>query len=95
MDPANYDALYLPGGRAPEIIRLDKKVINIVRYFIDHQKPIAAQCHGLMYMASAGGIEGRNLTGFPGIANELKLSGAIFHETKPDDALVDGNIVTA
>lgn len=90
----NYDALVIPGGRAPEYLRLNDDVLKMVRHFVDKDKPIAAICHGLQIMAAAGGIEGRTLTAYPACGPEMKLAGANYKEVPPTEAVVDGNLVT-
>jgi len=90
----DYDALVIPGGRAPEYLRLNDEILKMVRHFVDEDKPIAAICHGLQIMAAAGGIEGRKLTAYPACGPEMKLAGADYREVPPTEAVVDGNLVT-
>ncbi len=96
-EPERYDVLILPGGRAPEYLRLDERVTNLVRHFIASGKPIAAICHGLQILTSAGGIDGRRCQGYPAVRPELEAAGAVWDP--PADALdsvcVDRNLVTA
>lgn len=94
VNPADYDALVLPGGRAPEYLRLDEKVINMVRHFVDKDKPIAAICHGLQILAAVGGIEGKKLTSYPACGPEMILAGADYQEVAPTEVVRDGNLVT-
>lgn len=91
----DYDGLVIPGGRAPEYLRLNKRVIEITTHFIEKNKPIACICHGIQILAACEGMKGRNLTCYPGVANDVKLSGANYKELGFEEALVDGNIVTA
>jgi protease I len=95
--PDNYDALVVPGGRAPEYLRLDERVLEIVRHFAAKEKPIAAICHGLQILVAAGVVEGRRCQAYPAVKPELVLSGATWDEPSPglDNACTDGNLVTA
>jgi protease I len=90
-----YDALVIPGGRAAEYIRLDDRVLTIVRHFADARKPIAAICHGLQVMAAAGVLEGRSCTAYPAVGPDVAQAGATFVRLPNDSALVDANLVTA
>lgn len=91
----SYDALVLPGGRAPEYLRLDQNVIALVRHFLSAKKPIAAICHGLQLLTAARGIEGRSVTAYPACGPEVALAGAKFVAVPADQVHVDGNLVTA
>ncbi len=97
VDPAAYDALVIPGGRAPEYLRLDERVLDVVRSFAAADKPIAAICHGLQLLAAAGAVGGRRCQAYPAVKPELVQAGAIWDEPSPglDSACVDGNLVTA
>jgi protease I len=97
VDPAKYDALVIPGGRAPEYLRLDERVLAIVRAFAAANKPIAAICHGLQILTAAGVVEGRRCQAYPAVKPELVRCGAQWDEPSPglDSACVDGNLVTA
>ncbi len=95
VDPADYDALVIPGGRAPEYIRLQKKVLDVVRHFSDEGKPIAAICHAVQLLAAAGVLEGRKCTGYPACGPEAKAAGADWQDIPVDGAFTDGNLVTA
>lgn len=95
VNPADYDALLLPGGRAPEFLRLNERVLEIVRYFAAEGKPIAAICHAGQILAAAGVITGRRISAYPACAPEIKLAGAQYVEIPVTDALTDGNFVTA
>lgn len=92
---ANYDALVVPGGRAPEYIRLNKSVLELVRQFDVARKPIAAICHGLQVLAAAGILKGRHCTAYAACGPEIRLAGGDYVEIAVDAALVDGNLVTA
>jgi protease I len=93
----DYDALVLPGGRAPEYLRLDEKVLKIVRHFASAKKPIAAICHGLQILTAAGVVEGRRCQAYPAVQPELEQAGANWDSPAPglDSACVDSNLVTA
>ena len=90
-----YDALVIPGGRAPEYIRLNEKVLDIVRHFIDNNKPIAAICHGAQVLAAAGVLENRSCSAYPAVGPDVVRSGGIYMDIAVDQAHVDGNLVTA
>jgi protease I len=91
----DYDALVIPGGRAPEYIRLNPRVLDIVRHFDREQKPIAAICHAVQILAAAGVVSGKQLTGYPACSPETKLAGANWIDTPIDQAVVDRHLVTA
>jgi len=91
----DYDALLIPGGRAPEYLRLNAEVLEIVRYFAKAQKPIAAVCHGPQLLAAAGVINGLACSAYPACGPEVTLAGGKFVDIPVDQAHVDGNLVTA
>ena len=93
--PESYDALLIPGGRAPEYLRLDERVPALVRAFDQAGKPIAAVCHGAQLLAAAGVLEGRECSAYPACAPEVRLAGGTFIDIAVDQAHVDGNLVTA
>lgn len=95
IDVASYDALVVPGGRAPEYLRLDHKVLSVVRHFADARKPIAAICHGPQLLAAAGVLSGRKVSAYPACAPEVALAGGDYAEIAVDSAITDGNLVTA
>ncbi len=92
---SSYDALVLPGGRAPEYLRLDEKVLAMVKHFADKQKPIAAICHGIQMLTAAGVVTGRTLTCYPAVGPEVAGCGGKWKNVAVDAAVVDGNLVTA
>lgn len=94
IDPDDYDGLILPGGRAPEYLRMDEKVIDIVRHFVKADKPIGAICHGPQILAAADVIRGKQVNCYPACAPEVKLAGARFVPVEMTDAVVDGKLVT-
>jgi len=90
-----YDALVIPGGRAPEYLRLNNKVIEIVRHFSDVGKPIAAICHGAQILAAAKVLKGRSCSCYPAVSPEVTATGGAYAELRMDEAHVDGNLVSA
>lgn len=97
INEKDYDALVIPGGRAPEYLRLDERVLSIVRHFADEKKPIAAICHGPQVLAAAGVLEGKACSAYPAVKPEVTLSRGKFVPPSEgfDNAHVDGNLVTA
>lgn len=95
LDPSDYDALVIPGGRAPEYIRLNERVLEIVRHFASTDKPIAAVCHGAQLLAAAGVLEGRACTAYPAVAPEVRAGGGEWVEVPVDRSWTDRNLVTA
>jgi len=95
VKPEDYDALIIPGGRAPEYIRLNDRVLHIVRHFAETKKPIAAICHGLQVMAAAGVLEGKSCTAYPAVGPEVRAARGEYVEVPIDKAHVDENWVTA
>jgi protease I len=94
IDAANYDGLVVPGGRAPEYLRLNEKVLEIVRHFFEANKPVAALCHGPQLLAAAGTLQGRKVNCYPACAPEVKLAGGSYVQVDFSDAVVDGKLVT-
>lgn len=90
-----YDALYLPGGRAPEYLRLNSKVIQLIQDFIAADKPVAAICHGPQLLTAAGVIEGKKVSAYPACEPEVRLAGGEYVSLKMDQAITDGKLVTA
>jgi protease I len=95
VSPESYDALVLPGGRAPEYLRLDPKVLQLVRHFAQAGKPIAAICHGVQVLTAAGVVEGKGCTAYPAVEPEVRSAGGKWAAMPVDGAHVDGNLVTA
>jgi protease I len=95
IKPEEYDALVIPGGRAPEYIRMNERVLEIVRHFAENNKPIAAICHGAQVLTAAGVVKGRKINAYPAVGPEVKVAGGEYVELPWDKAIVDGNIVTA
>jgi protease I len=95
ITPANYDALVIPGGRAPEYLRLDPRVIKAVQHFAQANKPIAAVCHAAQLLAAADVIGGRRISAYPACAPVVRRAGAEYADIPIDQAVTDGNFVTA
>ncbi|MEH2449502.1 MAG: DJ-1/PfpI family protein [Nostoc sp.] len=95
VEAATYDALVIPGGRAPEYIRLNQQVLEITRHFAQTNKPIAAICHGLQLLAAADVLQGKKCTGYPACSPDVKSAGGIYVDIPVNQAIVDGNLVTA
>jgi protease I len=95
VKPETYDALVIPGGRAPEYIRLNEKVLEAVRHFSKANKPIAAICHGAQVLAAAGVITGKVCSAYPAVGPDVKTAGGKYVDIPVDQAHVDGNLVTA
>lgn len=91
----DYDALVISGGRAPEYIRLDKRVLDLVRHFFDANKPVAAVCHGAQVLTAAGVVKGRTVSAYPAVGPEVQVAGGEYAEIPVTDAVTDGNLVTA
>jgi len=95
VDADDYDALVIPGGRAPEYIRLNEKVLDIVRHFAKKKKPIAAICHGAQVLAAAGVLDGKECSCYPAVGPDVTRAGGRYADIPVDKAHVDGNLVTA
>lgn len=93
----DYDGLVIPGGRAPEYLRLNAKLLDLVRHFDKANKPIAAICHGAQILVAAGVLKNRKCTAYPACRPDLEAAGAQWIEPADglDDAHTDGNFVTA
>ena len=95
VQASDYDALVIPGGRAPEYIRLNKQVISTVRHFSDANKPIASICHGAQLLAAAGVLAGKRCSAYPACGPEVTAAGGTYVDIPITDAISDGNLVTA
>lgn len=95
IDVTHYDALVIPGGRGPEYLRLNEKVIAFVRHFFETNKPVAAVCHGAQLLAGAGVLKGRHCSAYPACRADVELAGGTFAQIGIDQAVTDGNLVTA
>lgn len=94
---ADYDALLIPGGRAPEYLRLNDDVLEIVRHFAEQNKPIAAICHGPQILSAAGVLKGKSCSAYPAVKFDVTQNGGTYVDASEgfDNAHVDGNLVTA
>lgn len=95
VEAAQYDALVVPGGRAPEYLRLDPKVLSLVRDFVAAGKPLAAICHGAQLLAAAGVITGKHVSAYPACRPEVEMAGGRYAEIPINGAVTDGQLVTA
>ncbi|WP_417398192.1 DJ-1/PfpI family protein [Gimesia chilikensis] len=95
VNPDDYTGLLIPGGRAPEYIRLNERVLEITRSFFEADKPVAAVCHGLQLLAAAGVLKDRSCTAYPACGPEVNLAGGTYVETAIDGVHVDGNLVSS
>ncbi|NWO09265.1 DJ-1/PfpI family protein [Chromohalobacter salexigens] len=95
IDASGYDALVVPGGRAPEYLRLDERVLALVRHFMEADKPVAAICHGAQLLAAAVSLSGRRVSAYPACAPEVRLAGGEFVELAADQAVTCGRLVSA
>lgn len=93
--PEDYDALVIPGGRAPEYLRLNADVIKAVQHFAKTNKPIAAICHGAQLLAAADVLQGKRCSAYPACSPDVTRAGGEYADIPVDDAVVDGNLVTA
>ncbi len=95
VNPEHYDALVIPGGRAPEYLRLNQRVLEIVRHFDEAHKPIAAICHGPQILVAAGVVKGHKMSCYPAVGPDINVAGGEYQDIPVTDAYVDGNYVTA
>ncbi|MFP4654497.1 MAG: type 1 glutamine amidotransferase domain-containing protein [Methanohalobium sp.] len=92
VNPEDYDILVISGGKAPEKVRLDEKALEITKHFFDRNKPVAAICHGVQVLISAGVAKGRKATCYIGVRDDLKVAGADYED---NEVVVDGNLITS
>jgi protease I len=95
VDEEEFDGLVLPGGRAPEYLRLNPRVISIVKHFAEADKPIAAICHAAQILAAANVIKNRVVSAYPACAPEVEAAGGHYAQIEITEAATDGNLVTA
>lgn len=95
VDPADYNALVVPGGRAPEYLRLNEQVLKMVQHFAKRDKPIASLCHGPQLLAAAGVLKGKSCNCYPAVSPDIAGAGGTFVNLEMDQAHVDGKLVTA
>jgi len=91
----SYDALVIPGGRAPEYLRMNDRVLKTVKHFFDEDKPVAALCHGAQLLTAAGVAKGRSMSAYPAVGPEVTAAGGKYVNLPMTEAHVDGNLVTA
>ncbi|MET9297031.1 DJ-1/PfpI family protein [Streptomyces sp. NPDC003077] len=92
VDPGQYAALVLPGGRAPEYLRNDPELRKVLKAFFDADKPVAQICHGPLLTASIGALNGRRLTAYPALEPDMQAAGASFRDA---EVVVDGTLVSS
>jgi len=95
IDPESYDALVIPGGRAPEYLRLNPRVLQAARHFASAKKPIAAICHAAQILAAAGIVQGRKVSCYPAVSPDVTMAGGTFVDVAMDKAVADANLITA
>ena len=95
VDPELYDGLVIPGGRAPEYLRMNARVIEIVRHFFAANKPVAAICHGAQVLSAAKVLERRRCSAYPACRAEVEGAGGSYADIAIDGATTDGNLVSA
>ncbi|HFD2140734.1 DJ-1/PfpI family protein [Acinetobacter baumannii] len=95
VNTEDYVGLVIPGGRAPEYLRMNERVVEIVRDFDRVKKPIAAVCHGVQLLAAADILKDRLCSAYPACAAEVKLAGGQYADIAVTDAVTDGHLVTA
>ena len=93
--PEDYDGLVIPGGRAPEYLRLNPRVLEIVRHFADSGKPIAAICHAAQILAAAGVLQGKSCSCYPAVSPEVTAAGGQYADIAIDQAYTFGTLVSA
>ncbi len=92
VDPAQYDLLVIPGGKAPEEVRLSKDALRIVKSFFADDKYVASICHGPQVLISAGEIAGKSVTCWQGIKDDIIAAGGRYHDT---EVVLDGNLISS
>ena len=94
VKPDQFDGLYLPGGRAPEFLRLNSKVVEIAKYFLDNNKPTASICHGIQILVATKSLKDKYVTCYEGASPEVKLAGGHYTKLESENVTSDGNLVT-
>lgn len=95
INEAEYDGLVIPGGRAPEYIRLNPRVLEITRHFFETNKPVAAICHGVQVLAAAGVLKGRTCSAYPAVGPDVTSAGGEYASIPVNQAVSEGNLVSA
>jgi protease I len=93
--PEAYDALVISGGRAPEYLRLNPRLLEIVQHFFAQNKPVAAICHGAQILTAAGVVKGRRVSAYPAVGPEVTAAGGEYADIQVNEAVIDGNLVSA
>lgn len=93
--PEAYDALVISGGRAPEYLRLNPRLLEIVQHFFAQNKPVAAICHGAQILTAAGVVKGRRVSAYPAVGPEVTVAGGEYADIQVNEAVIDGNLVSA
>jgi protease I len=91
VNPTEYDLLLIPGGTAPERLRLREEAVDVARTFMEEDRHVAALCRGPQLLISAGALNGRRVTSNPGIRDDLRAAGAVYRD---ESVVVDGNLIT-
>jgi protease I len=94
VNPEDYDGLVIPGGRAPEYLRLNEAVLEIIRHFMEAGKPVASICHGAQLLTAAGVAKGRKIACYPACSAEVAIAGGKFQDIAVNEAIADGNLVS-
>jgi len=94
VNPSAYDGLYLPGGRAPEYIRLNDRVLEIVRHFFEANKPVASVCHAAQILVGADVLKGRSCSAYPACSPDVMRAGGTYVDVAMTEAHVEGNLVS-
>jgi len=94
IEAEDYDALYIPGGRAPEYIRMNPRVLDMVRYFASSGKPLAAICHGPQVLAAAGVLKGKKCSAYPACSPDVTLAGGTYVDVPMNESVMDGNFIS-
>ncbi|WP_170284148.1 DJ-1/PfpI family protein [Roseospira marina] len=95
VEPDAYAGLYLPGGRAPEYLRLNAEVCALARHFVTAARPVAAICHGAQILTAADVVRGRTLTAYPALRPDVEMAGGTFVDVPPDESVLDGALATS
>ncbi len=88
----DYDVLVIPGGKAPETVRLNERALAVTREAMAAKKAVGSICHGAQVLISAGVMKGRKATCWKGVRDDLKIAGADYSDA---EVVVDGNLVTS
>jgi protease I len=91
-NPADYDALFIPGGFSPDMLRADERFVEFSKHFMLKEKPVFAICHGPQLLITADVLRGRKLTGFKSILMDLRHAGANVYD---EEVVVCDNLVTS